>query len=119
MRDIPNKLKNLFKNILRSKLIWIPVAVAFAFLAYRYRGILVAASVNGQPVSRLSVISMLEKEGGKQVLDNLITNSLILQEAKKQNVSVNLSEIQSEEDKIQAQLKTSGSDLDTALASQG
>lgn len=119
MQDIVNKIKEFFKKLRSSKFIVIPVVLIFALLLYKYKGVFVAASVNGQPISRLSVLSQLEKEGGKQVLDNLITNNLILQEANKEKVTVTSSEISNEIGKIQTQLKSSGSDLDTALLAQG
>jgi parvulin-like peptidyl-prolyl isomerase len=102
-----------------SRLVWIPLAVAFAIILYHFKGYLVAATVNGEPISRVSVLTQLEKEGGNQILDNLITNTLILQEAKKEKVTVTSQEISDQINKISDNLKTSGQDLDSALAAQG
>lgn len=110
---------NKIKSHLNRELLLIPVAVIIALLLYRAKGIFVAATVNGQPVSRLSVLKELEKEGGKSVLDNLITNSLVLQEAKKEKVTVSQSEIDGQINKITDNLKASGQDLNSALAAQG
>ncbi len=54
-----------------------------AALLYYFRSAFVAATVNGQPISRLSLVRELEKQGGKQAMDSLITKTLIDQEAKK------------------------------------
>lgn len=78
-----------------------------------------AASVNGQLVSRLSVIKDLEKQGGKKVLDTIILKTLINQEAKKRNLSVSQSEVDTEIKKIETNVSSQGSTLDALLAQQG
>lgn len=78
-----------------------------------------AASVNGQLVSRLSVIKDLEKQGGKKVLDTVILKTLINQEAKKRNLSVSQSEVDTEIKKIETNVSSQGSTLDALLAQQG
>ena len=88
-------------------------------LLYVFKGVFVAALVNGEPITRLSVIKSLEKQSGKATLDNLITKKLILQEARKRNVVVNQSEIDSELKKIEENLKAQGTTLDQALGLQG
>ncbi len=114
-----SKLIEVLKNIKKSKLFWIPVAVILALIIFRFKGILVAATVNGEPISRISLVQQLEKQGGKTVLDNLVTNALILQEAKKQKVTVTPQEITDQIAKISDNLKKQGQDLDQALAAQG
>src|SRR4030066_771684 len=71
----------------------IPKYVAFALilvivlgLMYLAKGLFIAAVVNGRPVSRLTLIKNLEKAQGKTTLDNLITEELISQEAKKEQI---------------------------------
>lgn len=78
-----------------------------------------AASVNGQLVSRLSVIKDLEKQGGKKVLDTIVIKTLINQEAKKRNLSVSQSEVDTEIKKIETNVSSQGSTLDALLAQQG
>ena len=78
-----------------------------------------AASVNGQLVSRLSVIKDLEKQGGKKVLDTIILKTLINQEANKRKLSLSKSEIDDEIRKIEVNVTTQGSTLDALLAQQG
>ncbi len=90
--------------------------ILFAFL---FRSFFVAAIVNGEPITRLSVVKALEKQGGKTTLDNLITKKIILQEAKKRNVTVTKNDINAEIKKIEENVKSQGSTLDEALKTQG
>jgi len=78
-----------------------------------------AASVNGQLVSRLSVIKDLEKQGGKKVLDTIILKTLINQEAKNRKLSVSQSDVDAEMKKIEANISSQGSTLDALLVQQG
>ncbi|HWA52469.1 MAG TPA: SurA N-terminal domain-containing protein [Patescibacteria group bacterium] len=112
-------LKNISSRIFPPKLLLIPAAVILAILLYHFKGVFVAATVNGEPISRYAVVSELEKEGGQSVLDNLVTNDLILQEAKKEKVTVTQSEINDQITQITDNLKSQGEDLNTALAAQG
>jgi len=78
-----------------------------------------AASVNGQLINRFSVIKDLEKQGGQKVLDTIILKTLINQEAKKRKLSISQSEIDAEIQKIELNVSSQGSTLDTLLAQQG
>ena len=114
------KVLAFYKYLLKSKLILIPIVVVLALIMYRFKGLVVAATVNGEPVSRLAVISQLEKEDGKNVLDNeLVIKTLILQEANKEKITVTSAELTAKEAQINDQLKTQGQDLDSVLATQG
>jgi foldase protein PrsA len=100
--------------------LWVGVGVVVVALAlFFFKGLFIAATVNGQPISRLAVVSQLEKQGGKQALDNLIVENLIRQEAQKRHVSVSQSDIDGQIKKIEDQLKGQGMTLDNALAAQG
>ncbi len=89
---------------------------AFFFLTKSW---FIAATVNNTPISRFAVIRELEKQGGKQTLSGLITQTLILQEAKKQHVTVEQKEIDDEFKKAEAQLAANGQTLDGILAARG
>ena len=95
------------------------VVVAVAGLLFYFKGLLIAATVNGSPISRWSVIKQLEKTGGKQTLDSLVTKELLLQEAKKKKITVSEQEINQEISKIEASVKKQGGTLDQALKAQG
>ncbi len=83
------------------------------------QGYVVAATVNGSPISRLSVIRELEKQGGAQALQALIDKKLIETELNKQNVTATKEDIDAEIEKIEAQVTAQGGTLETALAQQG
>lgn len=95
------------------------VLVLLGIAAYTLKGFIVAALVNGQPITRLQVIQELEKRGGSQTLSSLITETLILQEAKKENVSVSDSEVNQELATIENNIKSQGGTLDDILKQQG
>ena len=109
-------------SILKHKKLSGGIAIAIVvviLLVVLFKSVFIAAMVNGEPISRLSVVTALEKQGGKAMLDSLITKRLILQEAKKRNVAVSQSDIDAEIKKITANLQAQGSTLDQALVSQG
>ena len=95
------------------------IIILIITLLYVFKGVFVVALVNGEPITRLSVVRELEKQSGKSTLDNLITKKLILQEARKRNVAVTKTEIDSELKKIEENLKSQGTTLDQALQLQG
>src|SRR3989339_1797585 len=82
--------------------ILIVVALFFA------KGIFVAATVNGSPISRLSVIQELEKQGGKQTLEAIIDKKLIETELSKQKVTATKDEVDAEIEKIKTQVTAQG-----------
>ena len=72
------------------------IIVLVLVLLYFGRGLLIAATVNGRPIARISLISELEKQGGNETLQSLITKELIKQEASKNKVTVSKDEINGE-----------------------
>lgn len=97
----------------------IAVIIIVGALAYRYKGLLIAATVNGSSISRLSVIEELEKKSGKATLDALIIQKLIETEAQKKGITVNDNDVNAEIKKIEDQLKEQGKTLAEALSAQG
>ncbi len=103
-----------------KKVVIITLAILIIlFLLYSARSLFMVAVVNGQPISRLAVIQQLEQQGGKQVLENLIVQTLVVQEAKKKNITVSDADINKEMKKIEDSLAKQGQTLDQALATQG
>lgn len=76
-----------------------------------------AAVVNGKPISKVEFYRRLEKRAGKQILDEMIVEELILQEGDKKKVSISEKELEKKlaemkdrmggEAKFKAQLKQS------------
>ena len=88
-------------------------------ILYFFRSFFVVALVNGKPISRFGFDRTLEKQGGKQVLNNIVTEMLINQEAKKQNVTANKADLDQKFTEIDNQLKAQGQTLDAALTANG
>ena len=95
------------------------VIIIIAALLFYFKGLFVAATVNGQPILRLSLIKELERKGGKQMLSSLVTQTLILQEARKRNIDISQKEIDEQVKNVEGSLKKQGQSLDTALTFQG
>jgi len=97
----------------------IVVIIALGVLAYFYKGLFIAATINGSPISRLTIIQKLEKASGKKLLDSLITEKLVQNEANAKKIVVSNDEINGEIKKIEDQIIAQSSTLDAALAAQG
>jgi parvulin-like peptidyl-prolyl isomerase len=108
-----------FKKPKRSIIVALVVVAILIGASVFARGIFIAATVNGSPISRWSVIKELEKQGGKQVVESLISKKLIEAELNKQKISVTKEVIDAEIKKIETQLSSQGQNLKDALATQG
>jgi len=97
----------------------IAVIVVLGALAYVYKGLFIAATVNGSPISRLAIIQKLEKDSGKNLLESLIIEKLVQNEVNAKKIVVSNDEINGEIKKIEDQIAAQGTTLDAALASQG
>ncbi len=105
----------------RKGKIWtlvIVIVIVLLALAYYFKGVFVVALVNNHPISRLSVIRMLEKQSGTDVVNRLINNQLIEQEAKKQKISVSQSDVDKAISSYKDQLTSQGTTLDDLLKQQ-
>ncbi|QQG43893.1 MAG: SurA N-terminal domain-containing protein [Candidatus Roizmanbacteria bacterium] len=130
-----NKKKSLQKNNTPSPIIvkleklkppkkYLPLVVLIIIavllgLLFYFKGLFIAAIVNGQPISRLEVIKELEKQGGQRTLESLITKNLILQEARKNKINISSKELDEEIKKIESQVSKQGQNLDQLMAAQG
>lgn len=86
---------------------------------FAFRSLFIAAIINGQPVSRLSVVRELEQQAGKQILESIVTKKLIEQEAMKQKINIDQKVIDTEFKKVETQVKSQGQNFDQLLALQG
>ncbi len=118
--DATPKVSSKPKIPLSNKTLVIALIVALILIgAYLLRNQIIIATVNGQPISRLSLLQELEKQQGKKVLDTMITKTLIFQEADKKNEKVSNEDVDKEIKKISENLKKQGQELNTALVAQG
>ena len=95
------------------------VVLAIGAAAYYLRGLVIAATVNGTPISRLSVIRLLEKRSGKNALDVLITQMLIESEAKAKGITVSGDELDQAIKDIETQIAAQGGTLQANLQQGG
>ncbi len=107
-------LKNKNSNVAKVAI----VAAGIVLYAFA-RNYFIAATVNGQIVSRYAVIRELETQSGKRALDALVTRTLINQKAREKNITVTQKEIDEEIKKIDSNIKAQGGTLDQALLQQG
>lgn len=103
----------------KSFVVVIAIFAVFSLAFYMYRGVFVVATVNGSPISRLSVVKELESKAGKSIVETMITKKLIDGEIKKAGIVVSDADIDAEMKKIEDQVSTQGGTLEEALASQG
>jgi hypothetical protein len=107
-----------FIVITLSKLHVLILVLVLLALLYAIKGWVVAAVVDGKPITRYSLIKQLEQEQGKQALETTIDRILVEKEAKRQKLSVSDAEVSSEIKKIEENLSKQGQKLDEALAAQ-
>ena len=88
-------------------------------LWFATRSLFIAATVNGSAISRASVRAELEKQGGKDVVDGLITERLVKAELTKKDIKVTDEELAAEMKTIEDSLASQGQTLDAVLAAQG
>lgn len=103
----------------RRSLILAIAVIVLALIVFFGKNLVVAATVNGQPISRLAIIKDLETQSGKATLDSIITRTLVYQEASKKNITASEKDIDNEVAKIQKQFQAQGQNLDALLATQG
>lgn len=107
-----------FSNLKLKDLIIPAIIVIAVLLLGTFKHLFVVASVNGQQISRLSLIAELERKDGRAVLENMVTENLILQEAKKKKINIGQDEVNSEITKIEKSVTDQGQNLDMLLAQQ-
>ncbi len=109
------KISKLPEGRTRYIILGVIVLSVLAFLSARY---LVVAWVDGKPVTRIETYQELDKRYGKDIMEELVVEKLLLSEADKKGVSVNPDEVNAEIKKIEDQ--QGGSDqLSQVLAAQG
>lgn len=109
----------LTENIKNPKVYLSLTVVVLLILAFIFKNLFVVALVNGQPIFRTQYQQQLETQAGKQVMNSLVTQQLLEQEAVKRHITVSQAELDAQVKNIQSQLATQGQTLDSALAAQG
>tara|TARA_B100000508_G_scaffold130011_1_gene116810 strand:+ start:1354 stop:2013 length:660 start_codon:yes stop_codon:yes gene_type:complete len=83
------------------------------------QGFVVAAKVNGESISRLSIVNELEAQAGAAVLDAMISDILIEQAAAEAGATITDAEVATEITAIEGQITGQGGTLEQVLAQQG
>lgn len=114
LRTTENSRPPIFtrKNLIIAAIILLLIVV------WRFKGLLIAATVNGQPISRMELNSQLTKRFGSQVLDNIINERIILAATREQGIFVTPGELDARVASIEAKL-SGQTKLSDALAVQG
>jgi len=100
-------------------IIIIAVIIVVAVLVYFGRGLVIAVTVDGSPISRAVVIQQLEKAYGKDILDSMITEKLVNNAARAKKIIISNDVINGEIKTTEDQVKAQGSTLAAALKNQG
>lgn len=95
------------------------VLILVMVLIYALRGFFVVATVDGSPISRLSIIQKLEKVSGKSLLDSMISEKLIQREASSKKIVISDDEVNAYIKTIEDQFAGQGNSLAEALSTQG
>ena len=97
------------------------VAIAAILVAsYVFKNnFIVAATVDGRMISRYSLIKELEKQNGKTVLDKMISENIIRNEASKKGIQITDAEVEQEIKVVENGILAQGSTLDVAVLQQG
>ncbi len=101
-----DKITKLAKILPKAALIVLVVSLFFVLgsFFYQYKGLLVPAIVNKQPIISLKWYQRLINQYGKTTLDQLIVEKLIFDEAKKRKITIAQSEIDQEINKVKENL---------------
>lgn len=108
------RITSPLKSNLKYIILIIVLAVIFG-VGYYYKGLFIVASVNGTPITRFQLWNKLEGEYGDQALNSIVSEELILQDAKKNNVTVSQQEIDSQMKTIEDNITSQGMTMEDAL----
>ena len=119
-KSIKSTAKALSFRVSKSR--WPRILLALliiGLLLFLAKSLFLAALVNGRPISRISLVKELEKQGGQKVLDSLIEKSLIFQEGARAGVKIDKEVVDQEISRIETLLKEQKLTLDEALSMRG
>ncbi len=105
-------------RIRKSQVLLLVAVVLLLALGYLFKSLFVAALVNNEPITRLEVVKQLERLGGNQVINSLVAQKLIMQEAKKKGLVASDKEVDEQVKAEQEQYKKQNQSFDDALKAQ-
>lgn len=95
----------LTKIILFALLLFIMIA---GLVWFRYKHLIVVATVNGQPISSVAYVKQLHQLAGRQILEQMVIEKLILQQAESQGIQVTTEEYDQKVAEIEQQFAAMG-----------
>jgi parvulin-like peptidyl-prolyl isomerase len=119
MKKISQKTISSVKTSRKINFYPIFALIAIIGVVYAYYRFGIVATVNGIPISRTAYLRNLEKLDKKLTVKQMANEALVFQEASKKGVSVDKSAIDTEIATIEAQIKTQGQSMESALAAEG
>ncbi|NCN45301.1 MAG: hypothetical protein COU63_01105 [Candidatus Pacebacteria bacterium CG10_big_fil_rev_8_21_14_0_10_36_11] len=120
MMKMANPLINVQKFFSKKKnVVLVLGALLIMGVVYLAKDQVVVAMVNGKPIYRWTMINKLEEQGGKQVLDSLIVETLVRQAIDKSKVTVDQVDIDAAIKELEDRIVAQGLTLDAALQEQG
>ena len=112
-----DSVKKFFSN--QKNVIMVVAILLFLGVGYLLKDVFIVAMVNGRPIYRWSVVQRLEEQGGRQILDSLITENLVKQSIKQAGIVVEQEEIDAAIKEIEDRIAAQGMTLEQALEEQG
>lgn len=109
----------IYKGLKLRDLIIPLIIVVLAVAVWYFRSEFVVATVNGQPITRWTLVKTLEEKNGKATLQSIVTEELISQEAAKRNIDISPTDVNAEISKIEKSLSAQGQNIDLVLSQQG
>ncbi|MEK7132233.1 MAG: hypothetical protein AAB833_01820, partial [Patescibacteria group bacterium] len=113
-----NSVATKFNFSNKQLLIGLAVVLVVGFF-YNFRGLFIAATVNGEMISRREFNAEVQRMVGTKVLDQLVIQKLITQTIKSQGVVIDTQAVQSEIDVIKAGIEGTGITFEEALEKEG
>lgn len=113
----PAKLPT-FTEVFNKRTMIILAVVALIGLLYSFRGAFLAATVNGKPITRYQIMKEAEKAQGAQLLENLVLETLVVQEAREKGIQITDEAIDAQIEEIRQNVVDQGQDFDQLLAMQ-
>jgi foldase protein PrsA len=99
-----NKTLSLDKKFIFQILVIVLLGAGVFLFAKKYRGLLLAGTVNTKPVTRWELNKAMVKQYGKQVFDEIVSEKLLAAVAKRENITVNPEDLDAEVAKITEQV---------------
>lgn len=118
-----DKVRNGLTTLLNSfqfnkRTYFIIILLGLLLLAFYKKDWLVAATVNGAPISNFEVLGRLNQQYRSQVLNQMVNERIITDEAKKNNVTVSNEEVDNKISQLEANVGGTEA-LDGLLVQQG